>query len=168
MDHPQSGQRFVTRRAALIVAAGGTLGFTALAACSDGETGRGGGTGYGVPPPTETDASTATRGSSPTGPGAEEGELVRLADVPVGGAVSANDRQGAPVIVAQPSEGQVVAFSAVCTHRGCTVAPQDRILRCPCHGSTFDSATGRNTGGPAPRPLAEVAVRVDGGRVVEG
>jgi Rieske Fe-S protein len=61
----------------------------------------------------------------------------------------------------------VVAFSAVCTHMGCTVAPQGGILKCPCHGSTYDLATGDNTGGPAPRPLAKVSVTVQGGRVIE-
>jgi cytochrome b6-f complex iron-sulfur subunit len=166
MEHPRSGQRPVTRRTALVVVAGGTLGFASLAACSEGETPRGG-TGYGVSGPSETDSSTPTHGSSPAGSGAEGRALVRLADVPVGGAVAAKDRGGAPVVVAQPREGQVVAFSAICTHKGCTVAPQDRILKCPCHGSTFDPETGRNTGGPAPRPLAEVAVRVEGDSVVE-
>ena len=45
------------------------------------------------------------------------------------------------------------AISSVCTHMGCTVAPAGDGFRCPCHGSTFDR-DGRNTGGPAPRPLA--------------
>jgi cytochrome b6-f complex iron-sulfur subunit len=167
MEHEQAGQRSVTRRSALIIAAGGTLGAAALAACGDGESAGGAGGGYGAPGPTKAGSNTPAAGSSPTGSGAGGRELVRLADVPVGGAVSAKDQGGAPVIVAQPREGQVVAFSAICTHRGCTVAPQDQILKCPCHGSTFDSATGRNTGGPAPKPLAEVAVRVDGDSVVE-
>jgi Rieske Fe-S protein len=72
------------------------------------------------------------------------------------------------VIVAQPTEGSVVAFSAVCTHKGCTVAPDGDLLRCPCHGSTYDLLTGDNTGGPAPRPLAEIAVTVSGGVVTQG
>jgi cytochrome b6-f complex iron-sulfur subunit len=167
MEHPRSGQRPVTRRTALVIAAGGTLGAAALAACGDGETAGGGGGGYGAPAPTKAGSSSSAPGSSPTDSGAAGRELVRLADVPVGGAVSAKDQGGAPVIVAQPREGQVVAFTAICTHRGCTVAPQDQILKCPCHGSTFDPATGRNTGGPAPKPLAEFAVRVDGDSVVE-
>ena len=93
--------------------------------------------------------------------------LVALADVPVGGAVSAEDAEGKPVIVAQPSKGEAVAFSAICTHKGCTVAPADSGLACPCHGSTFDAATGENTGGPAPSPLAEIGVEVVDGNVVQ-
>ncbi len=81
--------------------------------------------------------------------------------------MSAKDSAGKPVIVAQPSKGEVVAFSAVCTHMGCTVAPQGKILKCPCHGSTYDLATGENTGGPAPRPLTAIRVTVSGGEVVE-
>ena len=93
--------------------------------------------------------------------------LAKVSDVPVGGAISAQDSSGKPIIVAQPTAGDVVAFSAICTHKGCTVAPQGKILQCPCHGSTYDLATGDNTGGPAPSPLAKVAVEVKQGEVVE-
>ena len=71
------------------------------------------------------------------------------------------------IIRAQVRSGHVVAFSAVCTHRGCTVAPGDDALECPCHGSTYDLTTGENTGGPAPRPLAVLPVRVVDGVVEE-
>jgi Rieske Fe-S protein len=47
------------------------------------------------------------------------------------------------------------------------VAPNGGQLKCPCHGSTYDLATGDNTGGPAPRPLSKIPVKVTGGRVVE-
>ena len=88
--------------------------------------------------------------------------------MPVGGAVSATSSDGKPVIVARPAAGTVVAFSAICTHQGCTVAPQGKILQCPCHGSTYDLATGKNTGGPAPSPLSRISVKVEAGQVVEG
>lgn len=150
----------VTRRGVLVTAAGTALG-AGLAGCGDG--GGQPGSGYGAPAATgRTPAGTAR----PDGPSGHR--LVRLADVPVGGATSADDSSGNPVIVAQPRRGEVVAFSAVCTHRGCTVAPDDGVLRCPCHGSTFDAATGDNTGGPAPEPLQPVQVSVVDGNVVEG
>jgi Rieske Fe-S protein len=149
----------VTRRTVLN-AAGAGLGVSVLAACSDGTGGTAGST---------TASSPAGGGTGPgaVSPGGGGHTLVALADVPVGGAVSATDASGGPVIVAQPEEGTVVAFSAICTHRGCTVAPQDGILECPCHGSTYDAATGENTGGPAPKPLPEIAVRVEDGSVVQ-
>jgi nitrite reductase/ring-hydroxylating ferredoxin subunit len=51
--------------------------------------------------------------------------------------------------LAQPSTGKVVAFTAICTHQGCTVNPDGAVLRCPCHASTYDAFTGKNTSGPA-------------------
>lgn len=146
----------ITRRTVLVNAAGATLGAGVLASCATDETGTGG------------SAATSTPDEGAGAGGSTGGQaLADLADVPVGGAVSATDKDGKPVIVAQPEAGQVVAFSAICTHKGCTVAPEDGILKCPCHGSTFDPATGENTGGPAPEPLPEIAVSVKGGSVVQ-
>ncbi len=81
---------------------------------------------------------------------------------------SAKDASGAPIVVSQPTAGTVVAFSAICTHMGCTVAPAGARFACPCHGSMYDAATGAVLKGPAPQPLAKVAVHVDGGNVVAG
>jgi Rieske Fe-S protein len=85
----------------------------------------------------------------------------------VGSSVSAKDASG-PILVAQPTSGKVVAFSAICTHQGCTVAPAGTKFQCPCHGSMYDAATGAVLQGPAPRPLTPVQVHVDGGNVVTG
>lgn len=90
--------------------------------------------------------------------------IAQLSDVPVGGAISAAGPSG-PLLIAQPTEGHVVAFSAVCTHQGCTVTPADGELRCPCHGSVFDLATGTNLSGPAPAPLPEAQVEVVDGEI---
>ncbi len=57
-------------------------------------------------------------------------------------------------------------LSAVCTHLGCTVGVEGEGYHCPCHGSRFD-AEGKNTGGPAPSPLAwRPVVRGPGGVLV--
>ena len=71
------------------------------------------------------------------------------------------------MIIAQPEAGTVVGFSAICTHMGCTVAPDGAQLTCPCHGSVFDAATGANVSGPASRPLDAFSVKVDGDQVVQ-
>lgn len=115
-------------------------------------------------------ASGAASASSPTASsagGSGSNGLVKLADVPVGGAVSAKAADGSTVIVAQPKAGEAVAFSATCTHMGCTVAPAGARLKCPCHGSVYDALTGKNISGPAPRPLPPISVSVAGGEVVQ-
>ncbi|MGN6331448.1 MAG: Rieske (2Fe-2S) protein, partial [Motilibacteraceae bacterium] len=105
-------------------------------------------------------------GGSGDGSGAAGAALVDLSAVPVGGAVSAKGADGKPLVVSQPTAGTVVCFSAKCTHQGCTVAPAGKTFQCPCHGSVFDAATGKNVSGPAPRPLTEVPVKVTDGKVV--
>ena len=146
---PIANEGGVSRRKLLVAGSATALGVTVVAACSS----------------TPAAKSSPTQGGGSGGGGSKD--LAKLADVPVGGAVSATDADGKPVIVSQPSAGKVVAFSAICTHQGCTVAPAGKILQCPCHGSTYDLATGDNTGGPAPRPLAPITVKVKGGNIVE-
>ncbi|WP_426593615.1 ubiquinol-cytochrome c reductase iron-sulfur subunit [Cellulomonas sp. McL0617] len=98
---------------------------------------------------------------------AADGSIAKVSDVPVGGAISATDASGNPLILTQPSAGQVVALSAICTHQGCTVAPGKTQLICPCHGSVY-ALTGANVSGPAPKPLPEVDVHVSNGEVFAG
>ncbi|HEX6517458.1 MAG TPA: Rieske (2Fe-2S) protein [Nocardioidaceae bacterium] len=147
-EQPKPPDSLLSRRGVLVAGAGTAAGVTVLAACGGGDGG--------------TSGSTSSGGGNGGG-----GVLVKASKVPVGGAVSAQDASGKPVIVSQPEKGTIVAFSAICTHQGCTVAPNGGQLKCPCHGSTYDLATGDNTGGPAPRPLSKIPVKVTGGRVVE-
>lgn len=136
-----------TRR--VVVVAGGMAAVSVLAACSGGSGGSG----------------TTSGGSGAAG---ASGSLVALSDVPVGSAVAAKDASGAPIIVAQPTAGKVVAFSAICTHQGCQVAPAGKQLDCPCHGSRYDATNGAVLRGPATKPLPAVAVHVAKGQVVAG
>ncbi|MEY9850394.1 Rieske Fe-S protein [Leifsonia sp. EB41] len=109
---------------------------------------------------------------TPEGSGASSGDgsgnggsaTVALSSIPVGGAVSAQ-LGSTPIVVSQPSAGSVVAFSAVCTHQGCTVAPQGKEFDCPCHGSRFDAATGDVINGPASTPLTKLKTAVSGDKV---
>jgi cytochrome b6-f complex iron-sulfur subunit len=76
---------------------------------------------------------------------------------------------GQRVIVLQAPDQQLFAFSAKCTHEGCTVTyqPGQSILWCPCHDGRFD-LSGRVLSGPPPQALPKyVAQRqADGGIVI--
>lgn len=143
------------RRTVLGLAAGGVAGL--LAACGGGETAETSGSGSG---------SGAGSGSSPDagGGGGEGGALVATAAVPVGAGVILEDRK---IVVTQPTEGTFKAFTAVCTHQGCTVGSvKNGTITCPCHGSAFSAADGSVQNGPATRPLKEIPVAVEGAEVV--
>src|SRR5215471_14430925 len=89
--------------------------------------------------------------------------LAQVSDIPVGGGRIFAERQ---VVVTQPQAGTFKAFSAVCTHQGCTVAEvKGGTINCPCHGSRFRIADGSVANGPAARPLPAVDVTVDGGAI---
>jgi ubiquinol-cytochrome c reductase iron-sulfur subunit len=59
-----------------------------------------------------------------------------------------------------------LAYSKVCTHLGCPVGlyeQQLQLLVCPCHQSMFNVLNGAVPQfGPAPRPLPQLPLRVDG------
>ena len=61
---------------------------------------------------------------------------------------------GQRVIVLQAPDQQLFAFSAKCTHEGCTVTyqPGQSVIWCPCHDGRFDM-NGRVVSGPPPQPL---------------
>jgi cytochrome b6-f complex iron-sulfur subunit len=148
------GQHHGPTRRAVLAGSGAGAALAALAAC--------GGT-----PPSGTRGGTDDVADEGTGGGAgvAAGQvLARTDDVPVGGAVGVTV-DGAQLLVTQPEEGTFAAFSAVCTHQACTVAPGEGELVCPCHASRYDLATGEVLGGPAPSPLPEVDVTVESGEV---
>ena len=63
----------------------------------------------------------------------------------------------------QPETGKFRAFSAACTHQGCTVADvRNGTINCPCHGSAFKIADGSVANGPATRALRAINIAVDG------
>ena len=89
--------------------------------------------------------------------------VVKTSDIPVG---AGKVFDATKVVVTQPKAGEFKAFSAICTHMGCTVAGvANGTITCPCHGSTYDAATGQVTGGPAPSPLPSRTVTVSGGSI---
>jgi cytochrome b6-f complex iron-sulfur subunit len=76
--------------------------------------------------------------------------------------------KSAPAMLIHFDDGTWVALSAVCTHLGCTLSytsPSPLII-CPCHGGQYDPHTGKNVGGPPPRPLTKFDVQAEPGQVV--
>jgi Rieske Fe-S protein len=133
--------------------AGVAVGAVALSACGSSAD-----TGSKTTAPAGSSASAQSGGQA----------LAALADIPVGQAKSAKTPDGKDIVVVRPTATTAAAFSAICTHKGCTVVPAAAELKCPCHGSVFDALTGAVKKGPASTPLPSVAVKVADGQVVVG
>lgn len=105
------------------------------------------------------------------GPEVGEGEAIAEASgVKPGSAVAFTDAgTGEQAVLLRLEGGEFAAYSAICTHLGCVVAYDgaEGTLECPCHGSIFDPENRAEVvEGPASKPLLEIPVRVEGGRVV--
>ncbi|MFD9466262.1 Rieske (2Fe-2S) protein [Streptomyces sp. NPDC060027] len=102
--------------------------------------------------------------SSDSSPKASSGEqLATTSDIPVGGGTIFKEQK---IVVTQPTKGDFKAFSAICTHAGCTVNKvADGTIDCPCHKSRFSIEDGAVKGGPAPRPLPAEKITVDGNSI---
>ena len=118
----------------------------------------------GVAAPLLAACGTAGAGGSPSASQpAAGGTKVPTSDVPLGGGAILPDEK---VVVTQPAKGDFKAFSAVCTHQGCTVTTvTDGTINCPCHGSKFAVADGSVVNGPATRPLESLTATVEGDQV---
>jgi Rieske Fe-S protein len=71
------------------------------------------------------------------------------------------------VFLVKTGDTQVTALASTCTHLGCRVSwdAEGQVLRCPCHGGTYDR-TGAVIAGPPPEPLPTLRTRVEGNRVL--
>lgn len=95
---------------------------------------------------------------------ATEGDVESNSAVPF-----TNEETGQPEVLIRLPEGELVAYSAVCTHQGCIVnyQQQSQKLVCPCHGGVFDPAEGGAVvSGPPPTPLPKVAFEIRDGKVL--
>jgi thiosulfate dehydrogenase (quinone) large subunit len=157
-----------TRRALLIEFAGAALAIAGISALAKGSytaprrLGAGGGNGAG--------------GGSGSGAGATGGKSARVPAnavrlgpgkrLPSGQAATyADPADGSPDILIRDSEGNLKAFSAVCTHAGCTVSYEAGTIVCPCHGGEYSAETGEVIAGPPPAPLAPKKVLEAGGQI---
>ena len=77
-------------------------------------------------------------------------------------------RAGETLVALARADGRWYAVEAWCTHAECPLTDgwvEGAAIRCPCHASLFDLATGAPLEGPAEEPVRSYATRVVGGRV---
>jgi len=72
-----------------------------------------------------------------------------------------------PVIVVRKSDGEYVAFTAVCTHLDCIVQFRKdlKLIYCACHNGKYD-LNGRNVSGPPPAPLEKYGIVIQNNEVI--
>ncbi len=106
---------------------------------------------------------------SPIDTGSGSGQVSVPRDEVVSGKAHFFQYRSKPAVLLQPSPGNFVALSEVCTHLGCVVAWQEQSGEslCPCHGGRL-SAEGQVLGGPPPKPLESFVVQLDGDQLKIG
>ncbi|WP_129298950.1 Rieske (2Fe-2S) protein [Streptomyces lydicus] len=170
----ETGQATAGRGAArrTVVAAVGAAGLTAaLAACGGGMEDAGSGDSKAAEGGGQSGGSGASGGGDGSAGGDAAGGgggtiLAKTSEIPKGGGkIFKADK----VVVTQPQDGDIKAFSAICTHAGCVVGEvSGGTINCMCHGSKFDITDGSVKKGPATKGLAPAKVNVKGGSVALG
>jgi Rieske Fe-S protein len=108
-------------------------------------------------------SAPAGGGASASSGGSAAGALATTSEIPVGGGMIFPAKL---VVVTQPTAGDFKAFSAICTHMGCTVSTiTNGTIDCPCHGSQYSIKNGAVVGGPAPSPLPAKQIKVTGSSI---
>jgi thiosulfate dehydrogenase [quinone] large subunit len=150
--------------AALAIAGISTLAkgsYTATQTLTGGGKGKAGGTSGG--------GAGNSSAPSPTSNAKVPANAVKLAPgsrLPKGQAATYSDpSDGSPDILIRNSDGSLKAFSAVCTHAGCTVGYENGTIICPCHGGEYNAETGEVIAGPPPTPLEPKKVLEAGGQI---
>jgi len=109
---------------------------------------------YLIPPEVEeSTASTVTLPIKPNDVKVNTGQIFRFGSQ--------------PAILIKDTNGEMKAFSAVCTHLACIVQYRSDIshIWCACHNGHFD-LNGRNLEGPPPKPLEQFVVNVRADQIV--
>ena len=158
MTQEPNQDSLATRRG--VLAGVGLVGLAgAITACGAGGSSSSPATGTNSTPTTATIPQASASSSASSG-GAAASALASTSAIPVGSGKIFDTQL---VVVTQPTTGEFKAFSAVCTHMGCTVNQiADGKIECPCHGSEYSIATGEVLRGPAPRPLPAKQIKVSG------
>ena len=154
-----------TSRRTVLACAGAACAAT-LAGCSTYNSNSGGVDAPQGAQSTESSSAPAAAGSGGSGGGGGGAAvLAKTSDVPVGGGTILTDKK---IVITQPQSGTFHAFTAVCTHAGCTVGSvSSGTINCPCHGSRFNINNGSVVNGPAASPLAPINIKVQGTSILQ-
>jgi len=96
-------------------------------------------------------------------------KIVKASKFPVGSSQKFVAANGAPAYLFRTKSG-VFAYSAICTHQGCTVdyLKAGKKLICPCHGGSFDPFnSAKVVAGPPERPLDKISVSIKNDWIVQ-
>ncbi len=96
-------------------------------------------------------------------------KIIKASKFPVGSSRKFVATNGAPAFLFRTKSG-VFAYSAICTHQGCTVdyLKAGKKLVCPCHGGSFDLfKSGKPVGGPPERALDKILVSIKSDWIVQ-
>jgi nitrite reductase/ring-hydroxylating ferredoxin subunit len=155
-------------RRALLAGAGVTCA-AMLAGCTAHDASNGAST------PSAVGAATSAVGAATSAVGAATsaavsappaGALATTSQIPDGGGKIID---GVNIVITQPETGSFRAFTAICTHQGCIVnSVSNGTIDCPCHGSKYSIKDGSVVHGPAPSPLAAIAIKVEGTSIFRG
>ena len=153
-----------TSRRTVLACAGAACAAT-LAGCSTYNSNSGGVDAPQGAQSTESSSAPAASGSGAGSGGGGAAVLAKTSDVPVGGGTILTDKK---IVITQPQSGTFHAFTAVCTHAGCTVGSvSSGTINCPCHGSRFSINNGSVVNGPATSPLAPIKIKVQGTSILQ-
>jgi thiosulfate dehydrogenase [quinone] large subunit len=117
-------------------------------------------------PARTTEPPPATASPSPTATPSIQGRTIANLDaLQVGQAVGFTAPGVGPAALVRLANGNVVAYSRICTHAGCIVGYDSgsRLFVCPCHGAEFDPAQHADPtpGSPTSTPLQMIRVVLD-------
>jgi Rieske Fe-S protein/uncharacterized membrane protein YphA (DoxX/SURF4 family) len=110
-----------------------------------------------------------TAASTSSGESAASKKIIEDASLEIGATHNFESKAGTPAVLFRTKAG-VFAYSAVCTHEGCTVQfnSASKNLQCACHGAVFDPFDGAKVvTGPTNQPLAKIKVATEGSWIVE-
>jgi thiosulfate dehydrogenase [quinone] large subunit len=113
--------------------------------------------------------SSDSKALDQSAPLASPKKIIKESDLAIGETFNFSAANGAPAVLFRTKTG-VFAYSAICTHEGCTVtySKASENLQCACHGAVFDpKADGKAISGPTNTPLGKITVGIEGAWVVQ-